>query len=106
MVILREFVRIRARRACQWNASAARLAAKLAKWRNSGMGNHNSDILAADIATPRAETPASLLSPRILSAIVALLLGAGILFVAGFSSNDFVHAAAHDVRHASGFPCH
>ncbi|MGZ6253602.1 MAG: CbtB domain-containing protein [Candidatus Binataceae bacterium] len=26
--------------------------------------------------------------------------------MAGFSSNDFVHAAAHDVRHASGFPCH
>ncbi len=70
------------------------------------MGNHTSDILAADTATPRSVTAASLVSARVLSAIVALLLGVGILFVAGFSSNDFVHAAAHDVRHASGFPCH
>lgn len=70
------------------------------------MRNHNSDILAADISTPRSVPAASLVSVRVVCAMVALLLGAGILFVAGFSSNDFVHAAAHDVRHASGFPCH
>jgi cobalt transporter subunit CbtB len=36
----------------------------------------------------------------------AMLLGAIMVFVAGFSSIAAVHNAAHDVRHASNFPCH
>jgi cobalt transporter subunit CbtB len=32
----------------------------------------------------------------------ALLLLAG----AGFAGSDLVHNAAHDTRHAIGFPCH
>ena len=66
----------------------------------------NSGILTADVAAPRSASAATLISARVLSAVVAMLLGAAILFVAGFSSNDFLHAAAHDVRHSSGFPCH
>jgi cobalt transporter subunit CbtB len=42
----------------------------------------------------------------VIAAMVAMLMGAAILFVTGFSSNDFLHSAAHDVRHSSGFPCH
>jgi cobalt transporter subunit CbtB len=34
------------------------------------------------------------------------LLGAFLLFVAGFSQPDALHAATHDTRHATGFPCH
>ncbi len=61
---------------------------------------------ARGAATRRAASDARPASARILSAVAALALGAAILFVAGFSSNDLVHAAAHDVRHAAGFPCH
>ena len=42
----------------------------------------------------------------IVAAMVGIALGATILFVVGFSHSDLVHAAAHDVRHAAGFPCH
>lgn len=45
-------------------------------------------------------------SATIASALAALVLGGAILFVVGFSPNRFLHAAAHDVRHATGFPCH
>jgi cobalt transporter subunit CbtB len=69
------------------------------------MEKMSSGVLTVD-AAPRSVSAATLVSARVLSAIVAMLLGAAIVFVAGFSSNDFLHAAAHDVRHASGFPCH
>jgi cobalt transporter subunit CbtB len=38
----------------------------------------------------------------------ALVLAFGLLLVggAGFAHSDYVHNAAHDVRHAVGFPCH
>ena len=42
----------------------------------------------------------------IIAALMAIALGATILFVVGFSHSDLLHAAAHDVRHATGFPCH
>jgi len=42
----------------------------------------------------------------IVAALTAIALGATILFVVGFSHSDLLHAAAHDVRHAAGFPCH
>ncbi|MFD1342082.1 CbtB domain-containing protein [Litorisediminicola beolgyonensis] len=33
-------------------------------------------------------------------------LGAGIVFVAGHVQAAALHDAAHDMRHATGFPCH
>lgn len=36
----------------------------------------------------------------------AMLLGAMIVFGVGFSDVSVAHNAAHDVRHASNFPCH
>jgi len=38
--------------------------------------------------------------------LFALLLGLGILSVTGMLQGNALHAAAHDVRHATGFPCH
>jgi cobalt transporter subunit CbtB len=38
--------------------------------------------------------------------LCAMLLGAIMAFVVGFSSIAAIHDAAHDVRHASNFPCH
>lgn len=40
------------------------------------------------------------------AATVALLLGAFLVFGAGFASADALHAVAHDARHAFSFPCH
>ncbi len=45
-------------------------------------------------------------SARIVAAAVALVLGITAITVVGFAPNDFLHAAAHDARHAAGFPCH
>lgn len=38
--------------------------------------------------------------------LMAALLGLGIVILAGHVQADALHAAAHDVRHANGFPCH
>lgn len=43
---------------------------------------------------------------RLLPALFAMALGLGVIFVAGQVQSDALHAAAHDVRHANGFPCH
>jgi len=40
------------------------------------------------------------------AACVALFLGLGLVYVAGFSTASVAHNAAHDSRHAQGFPCH
>jgi cobalt transporter subunit CbtB len=36
----------------------------------------------------------------------ALFFGVVILYLVGFSNFPKAHTAAHDTRHASGFPCH
>lgn len=38
--------------------------------------------------------------------LAALLLGAVLVFGAGFASPATLHDTAHDVRHAYGLPCH
>jgi len=40
------------------------------------------------------------------AAFVALVLGLGLVYGAGFANSDSVHDAAHDSRHALSFPCH
>jgi cobalt transporter subunit CbtB len=39
-------------------------------------------------------------------ALVTFLLGALLVFLAGFAYSDTVHNAAHDTRHTLSFPCH
>jgi cobalt transporter subunit CbtB len=39
-------------------------------------------------------------------ALLAVLLGAFILYGVGFAGADVLHNAAHDSRHAITFPCH
>ena len=41
-----------------------------------------------------------------LAAISAAVLGLGIITLAGHVQAATLHDAAHDVRHATGFPCH
>jgi cobalt transporter subunit CbtB len=45
-------------------------------------------------------------SQRLTAAISAMILGACLVYFAGFSHIDAVHNAAHDTRHSSAFPCH
>lgn len=39
-------------------------------------------------------------------ALLVAALGLVLVWTAGFSQNRILHNAAHDVRHADGFPCH
>lgn len=43
---------------------------------------------------------------KILPIALAALMGIAIMFVAGHIQAGVLHDAAHDVRHATGFPCH
>lgn len=45
-------------------------------------------------------------SARQRAAAMALMLGILVVFIAGFAYPEILHNAAHDARHASGFPCH
>lgn len=48
----------------------------------------------------------STLAQRLTLAIGAGLLGALLVYFAGFSHIEAVHNAAHDTRHSAAFPCH
>ncbi|MCF5125200.1 hypothetical protein GIW53_16295, partial [Pseudomonas lactis] len=43
---------------------------------------------------------------RLTAAIGASILGACLVYFAGFSHIEAVHNAAHDTRHSAAFPCH
>lgn len=43
---------------------------------------------------------------RHVPALALLVFGALMLYGAGFVNSAAVHNAAHDTRHATGFPCH
>ena len=38
--------------------------------------------------------------------LMALAFGLALIASVGFASAGAIHDAAHDVRHATGFPCH
>ena len=60
-----------------------------------------------NVSTAQSMAPQRL---QVLSAATALLgaalVGAIIVFAVGFSDISAAHNAAHDMRHANGFPCH
>jgi cobalt transporter subunit CbtB len=45
-------------------------------------------------------------SEAVRAALVALLLGLGLIFLTGFAYPEVIHNAAHDTRHGLSFPCH
>lgn len=53
-------------------------------------------------ATTKINTAAAPLA----SVLFVALLGATLLFATGLAQSATLHDAAHDVRHATGFPCH
>ncbi len=54
----------------------------------------------------RTTTVTSTQSQRIVAAVSAAVLGAFLVYFAGFSHIEAVHNAAHDTRHSAAFPCH
>jgi cobalt transporter subunit CbtB len=45
-------------------------------------------------------------SEALRAAVVALLVGVGLIFLTGFAYPEVIHNAAHDTRHGLSFPCH
>jgi cobalt transporter subunit CbtB len=45
-------------------------------------------------------------SARLWPSMAVLLFGLVVIYAVGFSTIAKVHNAAHDTRHANGFPCH
>jgi len=43
---------------------------------------------------------------RIVAALLAAGFGLMLLYASGFAEMEALHNAAHDSRHAAGFPCH
>ncbi|MEN8711343.1 MAG: CbtB domain-containing protein [Arenicellales bacterium] len=60
------------------------------------------------ISTATANRPATISTTiaKPLQLVGAFILGAVILYAAGFVNTSAVHNAAHDMRHSQGFPCH
>ena len=54
----------------------------------------------------RTTSSTTTLAQRLTAAVFAAILGAGLVYFAGFSHIEAVHNAAHDTRHSSAFPCH
>ncbi|WP_137391323.1 CbtB domain-containing protein [Rhodoligotrophos defluvii] len=50
-------------------------------------------------------TSSSVLS-RLAAPALLFVMGAGLVFLAGFSHAQSLHDAAHDTRHALSYPCH
>jgi cobalt transporter subunit CbtB len=56
--------------------------------------------------TTKTLSGTSSLSQRAIAGIFCLFLGVSMVFVVGLSDMAAAHNAAHDTRHAIGFPCH
>lgn len=56
--------------------------------------------------TTTALSRASDKTTALLSVLGMAILGFTILFAAGHAQSATLHDTAHDVRHATGFPCH
>ena len=48
----------------------------------------------------------SRINTNVLAIAATALIGLGIITIAGHVQASALHDAAHDVRHATGFPCH
>jgi cobalt transporter subunit CbtB len=62
------------------------------------MNTHSITFHAGTVSTPRADT--------LKAALVAAILGIGLVFLTGFAHTLVFHNGAHDTRHALSFPCH
>lgn len=57
-------------------------------------------------ASPVTVNPITASASVLAQLVAALLLGLVMLYATGFSEASVAHNAAHDMRHATGRPCH
>jgi cobalt transporter subunit CbtB len=57
-------------------------------------------------ASPLPSGDAHAVQPTWRAAIGAIVLGAVLVFVAGFAPAGAIHNGAHDARHGAALPCH
>ncbi len=59
------------------------------------------------MSTTKTQTASSdLVTTDLMSLTFVAVLGAAVLFVAGFANAEALHNSTHDSRHVAGFPCH
>ena len=60
------------------------------------------------VAFPVVEKISEILSKKTIGSLLMFFSGIFLLYLVGFvqGSGNMIHNAAHDTRHASGFPCH
>jgi cobalt transporter subunit CbtB len=73
--------------------------------RPAGYVKRSTGLTEGDMTT-KILNPSLSLSQRLLAGMVCVFLGVGIVFAVGLSQMATAHNAAHDTRHALGFPCH
>jgi cobalt transporter subunit CbtB len=56
--------------------------------------------------TTTTATKASEKTTALMAVLFMTVLGGGLMFAAGHAQSATLHDAAHDMRHATGFPCH
>ena len=68
----------------------------------SGVTGDRSD----DQMTTQTQSIRAVGAGTLLSVLAAAFLGLSLIIVAGHVQAGALHDAAHDMRHATGFPCH
>ena len=58
------------------------------------------------MAIVKTSTVSISVTQRVTAGAICLFLGASLIFLVGMSHISAAHNAAHDTRHAIGFPCH
>jgi cobalt transporter subunit CbtB len=48
----------------------------------------------------------SVRSNVLLQSLFVAMVGLTLVFASGFANSQSLHAATHDMRHSTGFPCH
>jgi cobalt transporter subunit CbtB len=62
--------------------------------------------MSAIATTSEANAVSSFGVAERLPALLVMILGLAVIYAVGFSPFARAHNAAHDTRHATGFPCH
>lgn len=73
-----------------------------------GKGNHApSGMTAREMKmNTMIRTAAGARTAALLPIVLVTAIAASVLFLAGHAQSATLHDAAHDMRHATGFPCH
>lgn len=63
-------------------------------------------MFMATTASTTARGTAVARSQTVHAAVLAALIGLGIVYLVGFAQPSLLHNATHDSRHSLAFPCH